>query len=58
MVPSLRSLALQYDDFAGGPASKQRPDQLHGHGLVALWTLIPLKAVSERMCVGNREGAS
>jgi hypothetical protein len=40
-APSLGSLVLQRDDVAGGPASKQRPDQLHGHGLVALWTLIP-----------------
>ena len=38
-------------------SAKQSPDQLHGHGLVALRTLIPLQAVSERLCVGDREGA-
>jgi len=44
-------------NVAGGQASKQRPDQLHGHRLIALRTLIPLQAISERVCVGNREGA-
>ncbi len=34
------------------PAGKQCPDQLRGHGLFALRTLIPLQAVSERVCVG------
>jgi hypothetical protein len=62
LAPSLRSVAvltvLQRDDVAGGPAGKQRADQLRGHGVVALRTLIPLKPVSERMCVGNREAAS
>jgi len=48
---------VQHDDVAGSPAGKQRPDQLRGHRLVALWTLIPLQAVSERVCVGGREGA-
>jgi len=32
---------LQHNNIAGSPASKQRPDQLHGHRLVALRTLIP-----------------
>jgi hypothetical protein len=40
-----KSLALQHDDLAGGPAGKQRPDQLHGHGLVALRTLIAFQAI-------------
>ena len=38
MAPSLGSLIVHRDDVAGGPASKQRPDQLRGHGLVALRT--------------------
>ena len=46
------SLVLQHDDIAGGSAGKQRPDQLRGHGLVALRTLVPLQAVGERVCVG------
>src|SRR6266699_1452459 len=49
MAPSLGLLVLQHNNVAGGPAGKQRPDQLRGHCLVALWTLIPLKAVSERV---------
>jgi len=52
MVSSLSSLILQRDAYAGSPTGKQRPDQLHGHRLVALRTLIPLQAVSERVCVG------
>jgi len=44
MAPSLGSLAL-LDDVAGGPTGKQRPDQLHGRGLVALRTLIALQAI-------------
>jgi hypothetical protein len=43
--PRLASLVPQYDDVAGSPASKQRPDQLQGRGLVALRTLIPLQAI-------------
>jgi hypothetical protein len=42
MAPSLRSLFLQHDNIAGGPVGKQCPDQLRGHGLVAVRTLIPL----------------
>src|SRR6266566_5236344 len=56
MAPSLGSI-VQHDDVAGGSPSKQRPDQLHGHRLVALRTLIPLQAIGERMCVGGREVA-
>jgi hypothetical protein len=41
MPPSLGSLALELDDVAWRAPGKQRPDQLHGHCLVALWTLIP-----------------
>jgi hypothetical protein len=41
-APSQRSLVLQSNDIAGGSASKQRPDQLRGDGLVALLTLIAL----------------
>jgi hypothetical protein len=40
-----------------GLASKQRPDQLYGHRLIALRTPIPLQAISERVCVGDCEGA-
>jgi hypothetical protein len=40
-APSLGSLTLQRNDVAGCSASKQRPDQLRGHGSVALRTLIP-----------------
>ena len=36
MAPSLGSLIVHRDDVAGGPAGKQRPDQRHGHRLVAL----------------------
>jgi hypothetical protein len=53
----LGSIALQHDNVDGSPAGKQCPDQLRGQGLVALRTLIPLQAVGERMCVGDREGA-
>jgi len=56
ITPSLSSLVLQHNDVAGGPAGKQRPDQLHGHRLVALRALIPLQAVGERVCVGDGEG--
>jgi len=41
MVSSLSSLILQRDAYAGSPTGKQRPDQLHGHRLIALRTLIP-----------------
>jgi hypothetical protein len=57
ITPSLSSLVLQHNDVAGSPAGKQRPDQLRGHRLVALWTLILLQAISERVCVCDREGA-
>jgi hypothetical protein len=57
MLSILGSLVLQHDNVAGCPAGKQRPDQLHGDCLVALWTLIPLQAIGERVCVGDREGA-
>jgi hypothetical protein len=53
MVPGLSSLILQHDDVAGAAAGKQRPDQLHGHRLVVLRTLIPLQAIGERVCVGD-----
>jgi hypothetical protein len=55
MALSLGSLVLQQDNIAGGPAGKQRADQVCGRRLVAVRTLIPFKAVS--MCVGDREGA-
>jgi hypothetical protein len=48
MLPSLSSLVLQHNDVACSPAGKQRPDQLHGHGLVALRTLIPLQAIGSK----------
>jgi hypothetical protein len=32
-------------------SAKQSPDQLHGHGLVALRRLIPLQAVGEGVCI-------
>src|SRR5258708_36648536 len=62
MASSSRSaavlVALQHDDVAGGTAGNQRTDQLRGHRLVALRTLTPLQAVSERVCAGGRhEGA-
>jgi hypothetical protein len=57
MASSLGSLVLHHDDIAGGAAGKQRPDQLRGQRLIASRTLIPLEAVSERMCVGSREAA-
>jgi len=50
---SAGSLVLQHNNVAGGSAGKQRPDQLHGHRLVTLRTLIPFQAVGERMCVGD-----
>jgi hypothetical protein len=55
--PRLASLVLRYDDVTCGPAGKQRPDQLHGHGLVALRTLNALQVIGERVCVGSRECA-
>jgi hypothetical protein len=36
-----KSHALQHNNIAGAAAGKQRPDQLHGHRLIALRTLIP-----------------
>jgi len=56
-APSPGLVNLQRDNVADSSAGKQRPDQLHGDRLVALRTLIPLQAVGERVCVGNREGA-
>jgi hypothetical protein len=56
MPPSLGSFVL-HNNLAGSSAGKQRPDQLRGYGLVALRALIPLKAISKRVCVGDREGA-
>ena len=49
--PRLASLVLQHDDVGGRAAGKERPDQLRGHGLVALRTLIALKVISERVCI-------
>jgi hypothetical protein len=46
-APSPGSVALQHDNIARNPAGKERPDQLHGDRLVALWTLIPFQAVGE-----------
>jgi hypothetical protein len=39
------SPVLQRDGIACGPAGKQHPDQLCGHRLVALRTLIALQAI-------------
>jgi hypothetical protein len=42
---SIGLLVLQHNNIARAAAGKQRPDQLRGHGLVALRTLIPLQAI-------------
>ena len=56
MVPSLGLLVQQHNNVAGGPAGKQRPDQLRGHCLVAL-DADSAQGGQRALVVGSREGA-